>query len=152
MTLQVQVDIVLTPVIAYNVNTVHAHSTEVISAHCRKPLHAQPDFRLCSSYFSGVSNMMVVMSSAFVTPATERWGVLVVQRSQRSSGRFYVLILFSLSNRCPPFGFFITLWLRRDHDSTPSPSTPTAVPRTHTHCGASMKRLECNTVLMTSET
>jgi len=67
------VDMVLTPVIAYNVDAVRAHSAEVISAH------------------SGVRNMMLAMASAFVIPAIERWGVLVT-----NSGAAVVLSLGAL--------------------------------------------------------
>lgn len=53
------VDVVLTPVIAYNVDVVHAHSAEVMSAH------------------SGVRNLMLATASTLILPAIEHWGVFV---------------------------------------------------------------------------
>ena len=80
--------------------------------------------------------MMVAMSSASVVPAIERWGVLVTNLGATVVtvlGALYVLILFSLSNRCSPLEIFFPPWLRCSH----------------THRGALMKHPEYNTVLMT---
>jgi len=67
------VDVVLTPIVAYNVDVLHAHSAEVMSAH------------------SGVRNMMLAILSTLIVPSIERWGVLVT-----NSAAAVVLILGAL--------------------------------------------------------
>ena len=87
----------------------YAHTAQRSYLPMRKLLHAQPDFTLCSSYFSGVENIMVAMSSASGVPAIKRWGVLVTNLGATVVtvlGALYVLILVSLSSCCEPFEFF----------------------------------------------
>ena len=85
---------------------------------------------------------MVAFSSASVVPAIEQWGMLVTNLSATVATvlrALCVLILFSPSNRCPPFEFL------------PTPRGFNVAPIQYLHCGASMKHPEYNAVLMTSK-